>query len=293
MKKALHTIFFLVCIYPASVKAQTLPACSMPNPGTDFAAFQSWQLMDCDKDGILNKNETFDDTDGDGYQNFQDYDSDDDGTLDAYEAFGDGYATKLRNLGNNHANSIYHSSVTDGVLPAWASVTASGVKPRFLDPTDAEYYADADNDGIVDLYDIDAGGTEIMPDASYQNGTSTATPLPVTLINFSARIVSNEVILHWQTASEKDNHYFRVERSVNGKNFSEIGRVTGKGNSATKATYTFSDEHPTAGTAYYRLCQIDFDGRQFFSPVIGAQVSAIDKQEASYSVYPTRFNTEL
>jgi hypothetical protein len=86
-------------------------------------------------------------------------------------------------------------------------------------------------------------------------------PLPVELISFDA-VLNNkrEVDLLWTTASEINNHYFSVERSVDLFTFTEVAHVNGAGNSSSLQTYTAKDEHPLKGTSYYRLHQVDFDG---------------------------------
>jgi hypothetical protein len=90
-------------------------------------------------------------------------------------------------------------------------------------------------------------------------------PLPVTLVSFTGKAsqVGNE--LTWITASELNNKGFEVQRSVNGKDFTTFTFVNGKGTTNAKQTYTFTDAF---GEAYYRLVQVDFDGKTTPSNVI-------------------------
>ncbi|GGK59641.1 T9SS type A sorting domain-containing protein [Rufibacter glacialis] len=108
--------------------------------------------------------------------------------------------------------------------------------------------------------------------------------LPVELINFLVKAKANTVALTWATASEKDNDYFAVERSIDGKNFTEVGQVKGNGTSQVRNEYSFTDYHPMAGTSYYRLRQVDFDGQHEYSPV--RSVNAQNSQVVSLSLYP-------
>ncbi len=85
-------------------------------------------------------------------------------------------------------------------------------------------------------------------------------PLPVTVLNFLARMNNSETILMWSTTSEINNDYFTVERSEDGLNFSPIKQVKGAGNSEIKKEYITYDESPLPGTSYYRLRQTDFNG---------------------------------
>ena len=93
--------------------------------------------------------------------------------------------------------------------------------------------------------------------------------LPVKLVDFSGKIQFNEIHLTWTTASEKNNDYFSIERSVDGTDFTVIGKVNGAGNSSTKLYYHFIDSEVNEGqTYYYRLRQTDFNGQNELSHVI-------------------------
>jgi hypothetical protein len=82
--------------------------------------------------------------------------------------------------------------------------------------------------------------------------------LPVTLTSFTASLTANKTVnLRWNTTSENNSSYFAVEKSANGKDYTEIGRVTAAGNSSTSRNYQFTDAQPDAGGNYYRLKQVD------------------------------------
>ena len=88
--------------------------------------------------------------------------------------------------------------------------------------------------------------------------TYTTGSLPVTLMAFSGRYqegVGN--VLSWATASEKNNALFQVERSVDAQRFESIGTVKGKGTTAARSQYTFTDANASAAVTYYRLKQVD------------------------------------
>ena len=75
----------------------------------------------------------------------------------------------------------------------------------------------------------------------------------------------------WATASEKNNDHFDIQRSAAGEGFATIGTVKGQGNSTSAHEYAFTDGHPLAGQAYYRLRQVDADGSTSYSPVVAVQ----------------------
>jgi len=91
--------------------------------------------------------------------------------------------------------------------------------------------------------------------------------LPVELAHFEARPASFQTHLTWSTASETTNAYFAVERSTDGRNFIEIGRVQGAGTVRETRQYNFWDARPAVGTNYYRLRQVDLDDNFAYSLV--------------------------
>lgn len=95
----------------------------------------------------------------------------------------------------------------------------------------------------------------------------TTTPAPVEMTEFTVAPAPVGFDLQWRTATEKDNHYFAVERSPDGQSYSEIARVDGAGTSNTEQSYRYNDPEPLKGTNYYRLKQVDFDGRSDYSPI--------------------------
>ncbi len=97
-------------------------------------------------------------------------------------------------------------------------------------------------------------------------------PLPVELIDFSGKFIDNDVYLEWQTASEINNMGFDVEVSYDNINWNRIVFVNGKGNSNSIIKYSSIDKNPVNGVNYYRLKQLDFDGKFKYSDVISLSV---------------------
>jgi len=91
--------------------------------------------------------------------------------------------------------------------------------------------------------------------------TKTASPLPVELIQFDAEKVNKSVALTWTTSAEINNDHFAIMRAGPENIFSEIHEVPGNGNATYFHSYSYTDNNPLAGINYYRLDQIDFDGR--------------------------------
>jgi Zn-dependent metalloprotease len=93
-------------------------------------------------------------------------------------------------------------------------------------------------------------------------------PLPVNLITFEGQNSNEGNLLNWRTTLEINNAYFAVEKTVNGRDFEEIGRVAGVENPAVSNRYQYLDTAPSKGVNYYRLRQADHNGRQTYSKII-------------------------
>ena len=91
---------------------------------------------------------------------------------------------------------------------------------------------------------------------------SNVTPLPVELIYFDVKRTGSFVLLEWETLAEINNDYFIVEKSSDGENWEEILTVDGQGNTNEQTYYSQIDVNGCEGICYYRLIQVDFDGRR-------------------------------
>lgn len=98
--------------------------------------------------------------------------------------------------------------------------------------------------------------------------TSSGAPLPIELTDFSATYNSCTIELRWITASETNNDFFTIERSVDGITWNIINTVKGAGNTTSSLSYMFVDDAPKIGLQYYRLKQTDFDGKYSYSKII-------------------------
>ncbi len=95
--------------------------------------------------------------------------------------------------------------------------------------------------------------------------------LPVELISFTAVANTDVVNTAWATASEINNNYFDVERSSNNTYFESVGNVKGAGTSTTIQNYYLTDAHPLDGISYYRLRQVDYNGKYSYSPIVSVR----------------------
>ena len=150
-------------------------------------------------------------------------------------------------------------------------------------------------DGTVDLANHTV--TRIAYDGSLNTLTlgDQANPLPVVLVSFNAVRSSNNALLKWATASEKNSDGFEVQVSIDGTSFRRLAFVNSKNaNSTQKSEYVYTDqEEGKTGARYYRLKQVDIDGTSAFSPIRVVIFSGAIQSATALSGYPNPFNNTV
>jgi hypothetical protein len=120
--------------------------------------------------------------------------------------------------------------------------------------------------------------------------TQAGNPLPVQLVSFTAKLNKQSLVdLKWVTATEINNDFFSVERSIDAINFEEILQVKGAGNASRMLTYSAVDSKPLTGVSYYRLKQTDFDGTFTYSNVVSITNNAVTTNipaNVNWTVFP-------
>ncbi len=107
--------------------------------------------------------------------------------------------------------------------------------------------------------------------------------LPVELVSFGGIPFSEKVKIYWATASEENSSEFVIERTYNGREFYEVSKVKAAGNSTGLIHYKSFDNAPLEGKNFYRLKQIDFDGRVSYTKLIAVDYS---KDARDISIMP-------
>lgn len=111
--------------------------------------------------------------------------------------------------------------------------------------------------------------------------------LPVEITAFNAQVTADEhVQLNWATALEINNHFFTVERSGNGIDWDSIADVEGMGTSTVLNSYSYTDQNPLNGAAYYRLKQYDYDGAYEYSFITTAFVNVQPQSDLRMAYLP-------
>ena len=186
---------------------------------------------------------------------------------------------KVLGLGRNEEGQLGIGNTTNGSLPQYVRNAANSA-----DITNIGEISCGDNwsfvlsrDGTIvhswganDVGQLGIGNTDTPKNLPQNINLPCSTiSLPVKLLLFTAKVAQNErIILNWQTASEINNDFFNVERSNDGIHFEVIEKVKGSGYSAKIRNYAYTDLNPIQGVSYYRLCQVDYDGKIYLSEVV-------------------------
>jgi hypothetical protein len=123
----------------------------------------------------------------------------------------------------------------------------------------------------------------------YPASTTLSSPLPVALISFDALCNDDKVNINWTTASETNNDFFTVYKSIDATIWVELASISGAGNSNQINNYSFNDNDYTGNIAYYQLKQTDYDGSSTLFNI--SSVNCFKAADPSVSIYPNPFST--
>lgn len=149
--------------------------------------------------------------------------------------------------------------LTNTYTPRGSVVNTSGVNTTMPYYGFAHCWTDASgssNSGIYDNFYVSVGEESTQP---------------VKLSSFTAKANLQNIDLAWSTASEQDNSHFDVLRSGDGKTFTKMGEIKGKGTTNITQQYIFTDKNAVPGINYYQLKQVDNNGDFRLSEVVAVK----------------------
>jgi hypothetical protein len=112
--------------------------------------------------------------------------------------------------------------------------------------------------------------------------------LPVLLLDYNVTLKSNGVVaVSWSTDNELNNDYFLIENSIDGITFRTMAKIPGESFSNVKKQYAATDNFPFKGLNYYRLSQVDKDGRK---KVYGIKTVLVKSVKSAVHIYPNPLN---
>lgn len=210
-----------------------------------------------------------------------------------------GTATTLINTSNNKVtgspvvtySSNYSSySGTCGWASNVTTITTSSAGTTTVSTSYEDFFTVtlADTGSSSDHTDITFGTITLTGSWSTVTINSTTgltnQPLPVTLVSFTGYYLDDSPFLKWTTATEINNDFFVVEKSTNAIVWENVGTVKGAGNSSSLAYYSFKVKEPINDVTYFRLKQVDYDGKTEYSKFITLKSKA--SQLGGLKIYP-------
>jgi len=139
-------------------------------------------------------------------------------------------------------------------------------------------------------------GQNAFGDQFVDDGTASmaAAILAVKLTSFTVKKESDNAVLRWTTVSETKNSHFEIERGIDGINFSTVGTVAGNGTTSMTKNYTYSDPlaNITSKILYYRLKDVDMDGKSAYSQIVALRMDG-SIVVTTMMVYPNPFTSNF
>lgn len=127
------------------------------------------------------------------------------------------------------------------------------------------------------------------PDCVYFNDytliVNACEPLPVRLSSFTGSFLNGIAALNWQTSQELNNDHFELFKSYDGVDFTSVARIGGAGFSNTVKNYSYKDHAGGSNNVFYRLKQVDINGKETFSDIIKLSLGA----QSGIEVFPNPF----
>lgn len=117
--------------------------------------------------------------------------------------------------------------------------------------------------------------------------------LPVNMHSFYGEALGRNIILTWETASEQNNHFFEVFYSENGEDFKPLETIEGAGTTDKSQVYKFIHQIPTVGIHYYKIRQVDFDGKSTETNAIAVNNVRSDANSYFSEVFPNPVKTQI
>ena len=207
----------------------------------------------------------------------------------------------LVSYSNYGVTSVYESSPGTGGSLNWTSLDGNGSLPDMpvrwcmFDPRNSDWAILATELGIWSTNNLNGINTawsatnnniantridmlryrptdRLLAAATHGRGLFTTNipvaTVPITLLNFKGNLIGNDAWLEWTTANEQNSRQFNIERSDDGASFRTVGIVDAAGNSVSDKNYSYHDREIVQEKNYYRLKQVDLDGKFEYSKII-------------------------
>ncbi len=191
-----------------------------------------------------------------------------------------GHTYQFNNISkSNNATGIFLQLTIPGVLPGGTAFMTSWNSTPTAEYTNTSFVVDADANVNLYLEANVTSGDKIWIDGIHLVDLGV---LPVAWKNHPTADIRNEKsYISWSVASQINNEKFIIEHSTDGTLFNAIGELHGEKNASVEMKYHYTHNSPSKGMNYYRIQQVDYDGKTTYSNVTSAK-----KYASSISNYP-------
>ena len=172
---------------------------------------------------------------------------------------------------NSGATNDKNGSITINGLGAVPAATTSDVQTTGTNDHNASVSTDYDGNARSNVGDG-------SPNGPWMGAFETVTALPINLLTFTGEKLGRNNELKWSTATEHNNDFFTIEKTIDGIDFEIIGYVPGAGNSNQILNYSVIDSDVKNVTNYYRLKQTDYNGQFDYSNIISIDNRSHNKE---------------
>lgn len=203
----------------------------------------------------------------------------------------------IPDMRESRAGIVLYNRTTETVLQFLSYRGAFTATEGEADGMTSENIAPGQGSSNHDTLSIQLLGTGTCPEDFYWAGLLGETKgslnginqnlLPIELVYFKASARDENVLVEWETAVEINNDYMVVEHSVDGRKFSDLGQIVGAGSTLEPQYYQYLHTNPVPGINYYRLRQVDFNGKETYHKIVAVQ---FETDEHVVLLYPTVSN---
>lgn len=206
--------------------------------------------------------------------------------FEKYFGFASDYQHFELNINGNDAVELFRGTEVvdvfgdidvDGTGTSWEYGDGYAYRKSYTKPSGSEFRLDDftySGPGGLTSCEVNHDCASEVPLGSYVAEFT----LPVELVVFGVEPTQTGALLSWRTASEIDNDYFEVEMSRDGASFASVGTVAGHGTTTGPVEYEFHYPSSEAGWHYFRLRQVDYDGRTSHSGIDSAHLGSPDPE---------------
>lgn len=122
-----------------------------------------------------------------------------------------------------------------------------------------------------------------------ENNTAT-NALPVSWLNQPVvKLHTRQTNITWSVTFQINNEKYIIEHCKDGRNFSPIGQIAGDGTSNETKHYKYTHTSPSIGMNYYRIKQVDYDGKYSYSNIANVRYDG----DSNIIIYPNPTSSEV